>query len=103
MPKKSKPFKMSDVLSKWLESRIKSKLDKNIGGFLTTEQALETIVKEIAIKSLSQLPLPAFSSSMKALAELDEKSKLEMLEGLIAITPNPEFAFAATTAAAAAT
>ncbi|CAH1764920.1 24846_t:CDS:1 [Entrophospora sp. SA101] len=97
MPKKNKSFKISDVLNKWLESRIKSRLEKNAGGFLTAEQALDDIIKEITIKSLSQLPLPVFSISMKTLAELDEKSKLEMLEGLIAITPNPEFAFAVTT------
>nr|CAG8566369.1 990_t:CDS:2 [Entrophospora candida] len=97
MPKKNKSFKISDVLNKWLESRIKSRLEKNAGGYLTAEQALDDIIKEITIKSLSQLPLPVFSISMKTLAELDEKSKLEMLEGLIAITPNPEFAFAVTT------
>nr|CAG8443668.1 10698_t:CDS:1 [Entrophospora candida]CAG8483430.1 13514_t:CDS:1 [Entrophospora candida] len=88
MPKKGKCLKVSDVLNKWLQPRIESKLENGI----TAEQALEDIVKEIAINSLSQLPLPLFSSSMIALAQLGDKNKLEIMEKIIAISPNPEFA-----------
>ncbi|CAJ0829731.1 9776_t:CDS:1, partial [Entrophospora sp. SA101] len=85
MPKKGKCLKVSDVLNKWLQPRIESKLENGI----TAEQALEDIVKEIAINSLSQLPLPLFSSSMIALAQLGDKNRLEIMEKIIAISPNP--------------
>nr|CAG8434516.1 6217_t:CDS:2 [Entrophospora candida] len=94
MSKKSKkPVELSEVLKKWLEPRIVPKLQRD----LTVEQAWEDVIKDIAIKVLSELSLEKFASAMSRLAQIDDLSRLYLIEDLLEITPNPDNADSETT------
>ncbi|KAG9289157.1 hypothetical protein G9A89_022466 [Geosiphon pyriformis] len=85
---KKKEQELSEVLKKWLEPRIRPKLAAG----LSLEQAWEDIVKDIVIKALSPLPLNVFAGAIQRLQELDENSRLALVEKLLTISPNPECA-----------
>ncbi|KAF0521024.1 hypothetical protein F8M41_015957 [Gigaspora margarita] len=86
--KESKDAELSDVLKKWLQPRIGPKLKKG----LTVEKAWEDIVKDIAIRVLSPLPLEVFATAINRLSRLDDMGRFGLVEKLLTISPNPDCA-----------
>ncbi|CAG8676908.1 19443_t:CDS:2 [Dentiscutata erythropus] len=86
--KESKDAELSDVLKKWLQPRIGPKLKKG----LTVEKAWEDIVKDIAIRVLSPLPLEDFATAINRLSKLDDMGRFGLVEKLLTISPNPDCA-----------
>ncbi|CAG8591047.1 13811_t:CDS:2, partial [Racocetra fulgida] len=86
--KESKDAELSDVLKKWLQPRIGPKLQKG----LTVEKAWEDIVKDIAIRILSPLPLEVFANAINRLSRLDDMGRFGLVEKLLTISPNPDCA-----------